>query len=313
MVGQRWGVGSNQYQKRPGIGGTPQRSPAARSIPQVTLSANISFPETPGLIAARNALLDALEVLAPQGEALTVIGAQAVYEHTAQDLDVPPTSTEDGDFAVTPQLLVASPRVGDLLTAAGYVAKMPDRPGIWMKPENPRASIDLLVPEAFAGSKGRAARTPTDQGKNVIGRAAGIEMVLTDRDLRTLTALDGTSRSARTYVAGPAALLCAKSYKLIERINSRDTGKKDRVLPKDASDMWLLMASTDGLHIRNTFAVAEDHPAVGPAARQGRAYIERLFGLEGEAVELVIRSFGGRVPAGTIASTVSEWLHQFSA
>ena len=55
------------------------------------------------LIAARSALLDALEALIDQRDALVLIGAQAIYLHTGAAVVALAEATKDSDLAVDPR------------------------------------------------------------------------------------------------------------------------------------------------------------------------------------------------------------------
>ncbi len=57
----------------------PIQHPGAEGIDLIGEATAIA----PELARARRVLIDALRALAPQREAITLIGAQAVYEHTA--------------------------------------------------------------------------------------------------------------------------------------------------------------------------------------------------------------------------------------
>ncbi len=60
----------------------------------------------PITIRARRVLLDALEALAGQRQAIVLVGAQAIYLHTGEaDLAVSPF-TQDADLALNPATLV---------------------------------------------------------------------------------------------------------------------------------------------------------------------------------------------------------------
>lgn len=52
------------------------------------------------LVAARSALLDALEALADQRDALVLIGAQAIYLHTGAAVVALAEATKDSDLAI---------------------------------------------------------------------------------------------------------------------------------------------------------------------------------------------------------------------
>jgi hypothetical protein len=215
------------------------------------------------LIVARNVLITALEALGPHRSAITLIGAQAVLEHTRDLHGVPMTSTSDGDASVSPSLISQTDDIGRALTAAGFV-QHGDRPGIWAYPDDAGDPIglDLLVPESVAGAGRRGARIQ-GQSKHALGRAAGLELSLLDREERQIVSLDGSGRSVETFVAGVAALMCAKSHKLSERIADLSTGHRDRVKPKDAGDVWRLMAVSDPDVVRATFESGERHEVMG--------------------------------------------------
>ena len=61
------------------------------------------------LVAARSALLDALEALADQRAALVLIGAQAIYLHTGAAPVALAEATKDTDLAVDPRALHDNP------------------------------------------------------------------------------------------------------------------------------------------------------------------------------------------------------------
>lgn len=65
----------------------------------------------PLYVAARRVLLDALTLLAPHGDAVIVVGAQAVYLRTAEGdvgITIAPYTT-DGDIALNPERLGGVP------------------------------------------------------------------------------------------------------------------------------------------------------------------------------------------------------------
>ena len=68
-------------------------------------------------ISAREGLLDAVEALGPHGEAVILVGAQAVYVHTGEvdaGFAVSPF-TYDADIALDPALLGNDPAVIDAI------------------------------------------------------------------------------------------------------------------------------------------------------------------------------------------------------
>ena len=74
----------------------------------------------PLYVAARSVLLDALEALGPQREAVIVVGAQAVYLRTGDaDISVAPYTT-DADLALAPRDLTDEPHIEELMRAGAF-------------------------------------------------------------------------------------------------------------------------------------------------------------------------------------------------
>jgi hypothetical protein len=138
----------------------------------------------PSYIAARRALLDALEAIVEHRSSIVLVGAQAVYVHAGEsDIAVAPTTT-DGDLAIDPQLLSPEPLLEEALESAGFVPHA-DGVGIWQISLDvggtPRTvHIDLLVPNSLGGAGRRGARIPP-HGKRVARKVVGLEGALVDR------------------------------------------------------------------------------------------------------------------------------------
>jgi hypothetical protein len=99
------------------------------------------------LIAARSALLDALEALTDQRAALVLIGAQAIYLHTGAAPVALAEATKDTDLAVDPRALHDYPLLEEAMQRAGFYLNRTDpQPGSWLS-----ARVDLMVPELLAG------------------------------------------------------------------------------------------------------------------------------------------------------------------
>lgn len=97
-----------------------------------------------------------------------------------------------------------------------------------------RTTIDLLVPEAYAGAGRRAARIPGQ--RNAATRAEGIELALYDRAEMSLSPLPGDPdrRPVDIMVAGHAALLVAKAFTVRDRIKDH-ASRPHRLRAKDSS------------------------------------------------------------------------------
>ncbi len=85
-------------------------------------------PPDPEYVLARRVLLDALEALGDQRDAVVLVGAQAIYLHTGDaDLAVAPYTT-DGDLALDPSRLMEDPKLAEAFRGAGFSADA-RRPG----------------------------------------------------------------------------------------------------------------------------------------------------------------------------------------
>jgi len=203
----------------------------------------------PLYVIARGVLLDALEGLGAQRDAVILVGAQAVYLHTgAVELAVAAFTT-DADLTLDPALLQAAPELEAAMTAAGFTRG--NRVGAWVVSRDidgipTNVEVDLMVPEAVGGAGSRAARLD-GHAKNVARKARGLEAALVDKQIVVIAALDARdSRSFSVAAAGSAALLVSKMHKIQERLAERDHRRLD---DKDALDtLRLLQASpTDAL------------------------------------------------------------------
>ena len=220
---------------------------------------------------ARRVLLDALDALAEQRDALILVGAQAIYLHTgALELAVA-AATFDADLAIDPALLKSAPALADALQAAGFSPR--DQPGIWESSRN-GIEVDLLVPASVAGTGRRGADLGGAHGKRAARKARGLEAALVDHAPMVITALDDIDpHRAEMLVAGPAALLVAKLHKVAERIEDPRRQK-----PKDTLDIYrlLMVSSPETLSERLAALRLDARSALVTAEALG--YLRELFG-----------------------------------
>lgn len=190
-------------------------------------------------ILARRVLLDALETLGAHRDSLVLVGAQALYLHTGEaELTVAPYTT-DADLAVNPDTLADAPLLAAAMASGGFVAGAD--PGAWMKDD---VQVDLMVPEALAGSGRRGAQLGV-HGNKVTRKARGLEGALVDSEVMTISALVGADpRAFEVAVASPAALLVAKIHKIQDRM-----GSPNRLTDKDALDVYRLLFAVDAKSI----------------------------------------------------------------
>jgi len=132
----------------------------------------------PLYILARTALLDALDALGDQREAIVLVGAQAIYLHTGRAGIPIAEYTTDADIALHPTLLADSPLLVDAMTSAGFKPHN-DQIGRWVttkpgKDKDIEVITDLLVPEALGGGGRRGARLGV-HGKTAARKVKGLE------------------------------------------------------------------------------------------------------------------------------------------
>ncbi len=113
-------------------------------------------------VVARRVLLDALDALdalEDQRDAVTLVGAQAIYLRSV-DVELGVAAyTSDADLGLDPALLQDVPLLEAAMGAAGFV--LSEQPGSWLRGERVAGKIvniavDLLVAQSFSpGSKSR--------------------------------------------------------------------------------------------------------------------------------------------------------------
>ena len=79
-------------------------------------------------------------------------------------------ATKDSDLTVDPRILDAEPLVEEAMGAAGFkLDPVARQPGAWINAD--RIPVDLMVPEALAGSGGRRSARVPPHDRNVMRRA----------------------------------------------------------------------------------------------------------------------------------------------
>jgi hypothetical protein len=221
-------------------------------------------------VRARRVLLDALVALEGQREAVVLVGAQAVYLHTGAAQFAVAEYTTDADLLIEPSRLRAVPRLIEAMTAGGFTLD-PHQPGTWIGAHS--IEVDLIVPDVVAGAGRRAARI-SGHGKHAAKRALGLEAALVDREKRQITALDrADARSFEILVAGPAALLVAKLFKIGER-----QGKPRRLENKDALDAFRILQAIGTEELVRVFGLLLPDEVSRDVTTTALAYLQDLFG-----------------------------------
>lgn len=247
-------------------------------------------------------LLDALDALDDQRDAVILVGAQAIYLHTGDaDLAVAPYTT-DADLTIDPEKLKVNPRLGEVLSEAGFHADA-QNVGTWItkrpfKDRHVDVKVDLMVPEAVGGPGRRGARLG-EHGKSAARKAKGLEAALVDWKIKSIAALDDEDRRVlRVAVAGPAALLVAKLHKIAERLNS-----DDRRQDKDALDVFRLL-QLDAQELADGIRAILGNEVAVDVTEEATSTLRYLFSEPSRSgAQMAARAVATLEPAETIAAS----------
>ncbi|WP_212995397.1 hypothetical protein [Winogradskya consettensis] len=237
-------------------------------------------------------MLDALEALADHRNAVVVIGAQAVYLRTGRAQVALAEATKDSDLAIDPRALGENPHVEAAMKAAGF---LPDplhgQPGSWINAMG--IPVDLMVPELLAGAGGpnaRGARIPPHD-RRAMRRARGLEATVVDNTVEKVRALDpADERAYDARVAGPAALLVAKTYKISERVET-----PRRLNDKDAHDRYRILVAVETASLAEGIRRLLEDPISASVTDQA---LRQMGELAGAGPEAPIPMMAGRAEEG---------------
>lgn len=277
------------------------------------------------IVTSRRALIDVIIGLAEQREALTVLGGHAVIEVTQGVPALPPDdTTRDGDLGVIPQLLGDAPNLSARMAELGYEAARPERPGVWSpvlqraRSIHDRDSVDLIAPMSLArgdltSSRSiRAARVGA-HGKHAVSAASGTELSVLDRQWRTLRSFDG-GPTVDAYVAGPSALLCAKAYKIHDRLDPTELRRNaDRLRPKDFADLYRLLLVITPEEAAGVFAQGIADPTISDAVALGRDYLVEILTDAATVASMVADAWGDTSREAEFHAHVDSWRRRFAA
>lgn len=277
------------------------------------------------VVSSRRALIDVIIGLAEQREALTVLGGHAVIEVTQGVPALPPDdTTRDGDLGVIPELLSDDPNLSARMTELGYEAARPERPGVWSpvsqrdRDIHDRDSVDLIAPMSLArdglttNRPIRAARVGV-HGKRSVSATRGTELSVLDREWRMLRSFDG-GPTVDAYVAGPSALLCAKAYKIHDRLDPIELRRNaDRLRPKDFADLYRLLLAIAPEDAARVFAQGVADPRIGEAVTLGRDYLVEILTDAAGVASMVADGWGDPTREPEFYAHVAGWRRRFCA
>ena len=264
-------------------------------------------------VEARRVLLDALTALQPHISAVVLIGAQAVYLRTAGRLPTYQPFTTDADLVIDPEQLADMPLLGDAMLAAGF--ELPGEPGIWQRRVERSGfegeisvPVDLIVPAELVSKAGRrGARLPRGHGKTAARKSDGVEGAVVDFDPFEIASLEGSDdRRVVVNVAGPAALLVAKAFKLGERLET-----PERLLAKDAGDVYRLFDATTLTVMADKTEQLRSDDRSSATARQALVYLRELFGTpRSPGIELAAAALAGVVDEASVATVMTGYTRE---
>ncbi|MGA4867233.1 hypothetical protein ACPB9J_31860 [Streptomyces lavendulocolor] len=177
--------------------------------------------------------------------------------------------------------------------------KKDSEPGLWERQEAVGdqvvpVELDLLIPRQLSAKNGRRSAKVPPHGTMSARWIEGLEVAAVDRSPMSVGSLDpADGRSITVNVAGPAALLVAKAFKITDRLGQAEK-RPDRLTDKDAGDVLRIMMTTRARQVSETFAVLCDHPRVGAVAVDGLEKLRQLFG--GRAtpgVDMAVKALAG--------------------
>jgi hypothetical protein len=267
-------------------------------------------------VAARTVLLDALEALGSQREAIIVVGAQAVYLQTG-DVSITGVApyTTDADLALAPARLAAEPHIEKLMSDADFEQK--GDPGVWWKTVDIEGTptdieVDLMVPARYAPAGGRRSVNLPPHDKMIARKAVGLEGSIVDHYLIEVAALDGSDpRRYTVRVAGPAALAIAKVHKLRDRLAE---GKADRIADKDAADVYRLMLAVPVSEFLLRLRPLLVDETAAPVCREAVDLMVQFFGARSaEGVRMAVDALRVAVPPERVADVCSGFVRDVRA
>lgn len=258
----------------------------------------------PRYVLARLVLLDTLEALGAQRDAVIVVGAQAVYMHTGAIELAVPEFTLDADITIDPALVHDIPEIEAAMLGARF--ERGKRVGVWIASRivagvSARVEVDLMVPDAVGGPGRRAARLP-GHAKEVARKTRGLEAALIDKRVVTIGALDPADvRALDVAIAGPTALLIAKAHKIAERVAERE---HRRLEDKDALDVLRLLQATETAVFAVMVNTLLQSEVAREVTREALAILDEHFtDARAAGPQMAVRAAGTLMPADVVAAS----------
>ena len=117
---------------------------------------------------------------------------------------------------------------------------------------------------------------------------------------------DGDDRRVIVNVAGPAALLVAKAFKLGERLMT-----PERLIAKDAGDVYRLFDMTSVADMAQTTKLLLGDDRSEATTRRALGYVRKLFATpRSPGVELAIRALASVIDETTVAAVMTGYTRE---
>ncbi len=141
----------------------------------------------------------------------------------------------------------------------------------------------------------------------------GTELSLTDRRIRTLRAFDD-GPEVDVYIAGPTALLCAKAYKLHDRMNAKQLERNPaRLRVKDFADLYRLLLAVTPEEAEAIFSTGAENSEIQDAVRLGETYLLQILDDSANVAAMVADAWGDATRENEFRAGVARWRKQYPA
>jgi hypothetical protein len=268
-------------------------------------------------VVARKVLLDALDALQEHRDGTILVGAQAVYLRAKEAALTVAPYTSDADLGLDPARIGDVPLLEEAMRGAGFSLTATNQPGTWVRPEKigeltENIAVDLLVPTALVPKNTRRSVQIGQHDRMAVRKVPGIELATVDNELLRIDSLDSDdTRSFEIKVAGVAALLVAKAYKLADRFQDVNLS---RLGNKDAGDVVRLMMTSQAADVGLTLAGLMADDAVAEVAREGLARLQQQFGApRAPGTELAVAALEGAMPEQTVRALAPAYIRDLTA
>lgn len=114
-------------------------------------------------------------------------------------------------------------------------------------------------------------------------------------------------------IARPTALLCAKAYKIHDRLDPAELRRKsDRLRPKDYADMYRLLLAVSPEEAATVFGRGAADDRIGEAVTLGRAHLLEVLADSANAATMIADAWGDPSRESEFRATIDRWRRRFA-